>query len=335
MDARSLLLTGSRRLEWVSAALPALKPDELLVETTAGAISIGSELPVYLGTARSSAPAFYPRMTGYESVGRVLACGVEVRHLHVGQRVLAFYGHRTHAIIPAKKAIAIPDGVSDALALLAILTCDVSKGIRKVAPQPDEPVLVTGAGTIGLLTVFMLKAQGAQAVDVVEPAAERRALALRLGARRVLSPEDFLACHEASAQSYPVAIECSSRNAAFQLLQQQLDQHGRLCILADGNLEPLVLAPAFHEKELLVVGSSDGWDYHQHAAWYFHIVQQHQTGLEALFQEQITADELATTFERLATGTIRPTKVLVTYQDASTLKPHKKQQSDDARHSTG
>jgi alcohol dehydrogenase len=244
-----------------------------------------------------------------------------VQQLRVGERVLAFYGHRTHAVIPAGKAIAIPGASSDALALLAILTCDVSKGIRKLLVQPEEPVLVAGAGAIGLLSVFMLKALGVQMVDVVEPLAERRELALRLGARCALPPENLAGC-QANTQGYPVAIECSSRNEAFQLLQGQMQHNGRLCILADGNLEPLVLAPAFHEKEVLVVGSSDGWDYHQHAAWYFQMIQQCQTdtdlasslpALEQLFQVQITADTLAATFERLATGELHPTKVLVRY----------------------
>ena len=85
-------------------------------------------------------------MTGYESAGVVLSCGSHVQQFKTGDRVIAFYGHRTHAIIPEAKAIAVPDNVSDAVALLSILTCDVSKGIRKVAPTANEFVLVTGAG---------------------------------------------------------------------------------------------------------------------------------------------------------------------------------------------
>ncbi len=56
--------------------------------------------------------------------------------------------------------------------------------------------------------------------------------------------------------------ECSSRNDAYALLQNQMQRNGRICITADENLEPLVLAPSFHCKELSTVGSSDGWDYH-------------------------------------------------------------------------
>lgn len=89
---RSLMLTGPRRLEWVEEELPLLYPDELLIRTDAGAVSVGAELPQYRGTARSSTPARYPQMTGYESVGRVIACGAEAQRFSLGDRVVAFYG---------------------------------------------------------------------------------------------------------------------------------------------------------------------------------------------------------------------------------------------------
>jgi len=143
MPGRSLLLTAPRRLTWMEQALPSPMGREVLVETRAGAISIGSELPLYLGRARGAAPAAYPRMTGYESVGMVVACGADVRYLRPGERVVGFYGHRTHAVVAEDRVIAVPPGIDDKDALLVILTCDVAKGIGKA-------VLVAGAGVIGL-----------------------------------------------------------------------------------------------------------------------------------------------------------------------------------------
>jgi alcohol dehydrogenase len=310
MRRQSLLLVAPRQLECVTEELPPLQPNEVLVQTTAGAISIGSELPRYRGIARSTHPPSYPQMTGYESIGAIVACGSAVQRLRIGGRVVAFYGHRTHAIVPEAKAIAVPEGNSDALALLAILTCDVSMGIRKVGVKPGETVLITGAGAIGLLTVFVLKAMGVQAIDVVEPRAERRSLAVQIGARTAMSPQEL----ESMSNLYDTGFECSSRNAAFVLMQNSMRLEGRICILADGNLEPLVLAPTFHEKELRVVGSSDGWDYQEHARWYFDVVRRHSYNLEQIFNYHTTADELAATFERLATGAITPMKVMVQYE---------------------
>src|SRR5690606_14158698 len=134
----------------------------------AGSISTGTELPQYMGSERDGYGHHYPHMTGYENVAVVTACGTGVTGLDVGDRVLATYGHRTAALVPATKAIPVPPDIPDDLALLAILGCDVMKGIRKLQSARDDAVLVTGAGTIGLLAVWSLRALGIETVDVVE-----------------------------------------------------------------------------------------------------------------------------------------------------------------------
>jgi alcohol dehydrogenase len=183
--------------------------------------------------------------------------------------------------------------------------------VRKISPKPEETALITGAGAIGLLTLFILRAYGITKVDIVEPLIERHALARRLGAQNVWHPQDM----PIERKVYTVAFECSSRSKAFALLQKQIQPQGHICITSDGNIEPLVLTSDFHEKELQIIGSSDGWDYHKHATWYFREVQQHLTCLEEIFELRIAHDELISTFERLAEGDIRPVKVLVSYNN--------------------
>ncbi|HEX3723347.1 MAG TPA: alcohol dehydrogenase catalytic domain-containing protein, partial [Nitrolancea sp.] len=229
MQAMSLLLVGPEELAWTSAELGAPGSNEILVKTVAGAISIGTELPHFRGTSRSDATT-YPAMTGYESVARVLACGAEVERLQPGDRVVAFYGHRTHAIIPEAKAIIIPHDVSDEVALLAILSCDVGKGISKLAPAPDDAVLITGGGTIGLLALWTLKQHGVRHVDLLEPLVLRRRLASEFGATAVFDMDGA----EQSEIRYACGFECSSRDAAFGLLQRKLRHDGAICVLADG-----------------------------------------------------------------------------------------------------
>ncbi len=319
MQAHALLLTGPHQLTWISSELPMLQADEVLIRTTTGAISIGAELPQYRGTARASIPAIYPHMTGYESVGIIKACGSDVHHLHEGQRVVSFYGHRTYAVVPAYKAIPIPDDIPDTLAILSILTCDVVKGIRKVAPQANEPVLVTGAGAIGLLTLFMLTTLDIHNIDIVEPHPERLTIAKSMAIRSAIHPQEIAQRQE----DYAIGLECSSHNDAFALLQQKMRPNGRICILADGNLEALVLTPAFHARELLIVGSSDGVDYPGHAQWYFQTLRTspYTSTLKRLFEHHTTAQQLPTTFEQLASGVITPIKVLVHYNNTNNPLP--------------
>ncbi len=279
-----------------------------MVETIAGAISIGTELPHYLGTSRG-VDLQLPVMTGYESVGRILQCGPGVHHLVPGDRVVSFYGHRTHAIVPSKKAIPVPPDIGDELAVLTILSCDAAKGVRKLTPQPDDRVLVTGGGTIGLMALWTLRAYGVESVDVVEPIAERREIARRFGAANVFALDE-------TAQipgEYSCGVECSSHDTAFALLQRASKPNGSICILADGNVEPLTLSPDFHRKELHVVGSSDGWDYQAHAHWFFERTHQDEDLLTSLFQWRVSWRELIERFERLATVNPLPVKVLVGY----------------------
>jgi alcohol dehydrogenase len=297
----------------VAEDLPTPNRQEVLVRTTAGAVSIGTELPQYMGTEREVVVRGYPRMTGYESLAEVIVRGAGVESLELGDRVAAFYGHRTSALIQEAKAIRVPVGVSDALALLVILTCEVAKGIRKLSLRWDEPVLVTGAGAIGLLTLWVLRASGTRVIDVVEPLAARRALAHRLGARRAVPPG-----MPRLDDTYTTGIECSSRQAGFALLQERAAAGGKICVLSDGNKEPLILAPSFHTKELLIIGSSDGWDYQQHARWCFEQIKGGDPDLEALFEAHVPAEGLATRFERMALGEIDPRNAFVQYTPLST-----------------
>jgi alcohol dehydrogenase len=309
--AQSLLLHAPERLAWVAEQLPPPGPQEILIETTVGAISGGTELPLYRGTSRDLVAPHYPKMTGYESVGIVRARGAAVEHPALGARVVATYGHRTGAIIPAAKAIPIPETIDDATALLLILSGDVATGIGKLGMPPSEPILVTGAGTIGLLAVFTLACLGATAIDVIEPQANRRDLALAFGARRALAPGDA----STLADTYASGIESSSSDTAFATLQSHLRPHGPICILADGNIEPLILTPHFHQRQLLIIGSSDCPDYHAHARWFFPHAARHMPTLRRLFDRRVRRSALPATFAALATGDLAATKVLIEYSD--------------------
>jgi alcohol dehydrogenase len=243
---------------------------------------------------------------GYESVGEVLACGSEVTTVHPGDRVVGFYGQQDYAVCREDKVIAVPADISVAVALLVILSCDAAKGVFKVRPKISESALVAGLGTMGLLAVYFLREYvGLRRVDAIEPDADRVEVGRRFGIHQSFWPEPPTA-------AYDVAFECSARNQAFGALQRALRPHGRLCVLSDGNYEEFSLEPAFYEKELHVVGSSDGWDYHAHARWFFEHVQ-HTPYLSDLYQAQVDVKDLIACYADLAYGRIRPLKVLVTY----------------------
>ena len=303
---KALYHTEQRTLEWRDESIRPLDEDEVRIKTIACAISIGAELPTYQGSDVTDVSPRYPRKVGYESYGEVTAIGRAVTGIAVEDRVLAFYGQRTEAIVKASHVYKVPKQMGSKQALLAILSCDAAKGVRKLGVTPSSRVLVTGLGTIGLLTIdYLTRHFGVTAIDGIDPDSTRAAQAIRLGAASVTTA--------ATDRTYAFGIECSARNEAFQTLQRALEPGGKIVILSDGNREPFELDPSFYEKELTLVASSDGWDYRRHFDWYF---TQADAGerLEPIFDYTITYEDVIETFAKLDEGGIRPLKVLVRYE---------------------
>ncbi|WP_078380723.1 alcohol dehydrogenase catalytic domain-containing protein [Sutcliffiella halmapala] len=309
MYQKSLILSGKRELKWTKQILPPLEKDEVLVKTIAGAISVGAELPQYMESDRTNASPHYPKETGYESYGEIVAIGEAVEALKIGDRIVAFYGHKDYGIIKADKAIKVPNGIHYSDALLTILSCDAAKGVLKLNPKETDKVLVAGMGTMGLLAVFFLKEfSNLQHVDVLEPNSSRGSIAKMLGANNVFddlskSPKDY----------YAFGLECSAYNEAFKTLQKSVVNNAGICILSDGNKDKFELHPAFFKKELKIVGSSNGWDYKQHSKWYFDKIKKNSFQLRRLFELTISKEELIQCFEDISNGSINPIKVLVVY----------------------
>lgn len=310
MIQQSLILMGKKRLHWDSRQLPVLAPDEVLIQTLTTSVSIGAELPQYEANDLTDPAPEYPRKVGYESYGVIIGIGTNVTSLHIGDRVLAFYGQQSYGVVSEHKAFHVPAEIDDKSALLAILSCDAAKGVRKLNPKPEDAVIVSGMGTMGLLAVYYLKAfYGVAKVDAIEPDPARRKLAKTFGVGTVYAPD------EVEFNRYDYGIECSARNAAFALLQQAVKPRQSICVLSDGNKETLVLQPEFYEKELQIMGSSDGWDYPEHFQWYFESVQQAEY-VKQIFDMDIQRDDLIQTFSELSERMINPLKIAVTYPQA-------------------
>jgi alcohol dehydrogenase len=309
MEQKSLVLYGKKELRWIKSVIPTLEKDEVLIKTIAGAISIGAELPQYTEIDLTEKSPYYPKETGYESYGEVVGVGDEVKTLKIGDRVVAFYGHKDYGVIKEHKAIPVPKEIHHSDALLIILSCDAAKGVIKLNPKETDKALVTGMGTMGLLTIYFLKEYiKVNHIDVLEPNTLRTDLAQLLGAKNVFNDES-----ECPHDYYEYGLECSAHNGAFKILQKSLLKDGEICILSDGNKEQFQLQPEFYEKELKIVGSSDGWNYKKHAKWYFENIKEKDSYLNKIFELKIKKQELSQCFEDLSEGKINPLKVLVEY----------------------
>jgi 2-desacetyl-2-hydroxyethyl bacteriochlorophyllide A dehydrogenase len=176
-----------RRIE--IAEPPAPKPGEALVRVERIGIC-GTDLSGYLGKM----PFFsYPRIPGHELGVEVVALGPDVTNVRVGDRcsvepyincqkchacarghtnccenlqVLGVHtdgGMRPRFIVPARKLHPSAKLTLDQLALVETLAIGCH-AVNRGAPNAGDPVLVIGAGPIGLATIEFVKLSGAKTI---------------------------------------------------------------------------------------------------------------------------------------------------------------------------
>ena len=186
---------------------------------------------------------------GHEFSGTVVAVGREVRDHREGDRVVGFplascgecAGCRaglpsrcgrsslTGAQTPGAYAEHVAIAERDAFALPGTLSSDVGALVEPLAvglhalnttPRDEgEPVLVLGAGPVGLAAALWARALGAREVVVSDPVAHRRALAESLGAVPIdPNEQDVLQEFIKTTGGMPRAvIECIGRPGAVSL----------------------------------------------------------------------------------------------------------------------
>ena len=290
---------------WFASELPPPQPEEVLVKTVFGSISTGREVAQFKGEDPIAAGRPLPRRLGYENVAEVVQCGSQVQEFRPGNYVVGAYGHRDYALVPANQLI--PIAYPAPAALLVISGSDTARGITKLELGLRSPLLIMGAGAVGLLTLFNLAARGYRIIDVVEPEPARLALAQKFGARYGFVPDQI----PSAATGYAGGFECSGNSAAFLQLQNQMAQGGQICVLSDARLKPLPLSPVFHDRELRVYGSSNGVEHRAYARWFFAHAKRYP--LEEIFDLQIRFTELPEILAAMSEERIRPRKVLVLY----------------------
>jgi aryl-alcohol dehydrogenase len=96
----------------------------------------------------------------------------------------------THALAYERNVVRVPDGVP--LEIMGPLGCGVQTGagavMRSLACEAGSSILILGGGSVGLSAVMGAKIRACATIIVFEPHAERRALALELGATHALDP---------------------------------------------------------------------------------------------------------------------------------------------------
>lgn len=150
-------------------------------------------------------PISYPVTPGHEWVGEVVEVGKNVEGLSVGDRVVGecviktperihHFGfsmdgaNREYFAARPEWLHKLPDGVDDAKgALIEPFTCGYYAVLRHGGVDASQTVVVSGGGTIGLVSAAAAIGMGARVI-VVDPVPLRREIAMKLGADATVDP---------------------------------------------------------------------------------------------------------------------------------------------------
>jgi alcohol dehydrogenase, propanol-preferring len=135
------------------------------------------------GVAQGDVRIVYP----WVGCGACADCLGETDNMCTKPRSLGVFqhgGYATHVLAPHPRHLIDPGTIDPAVA--ATYACSgvtVYSAIRKVMPMPaDQPIVVVGAGGLGLNAIAVLKAMGHRRIMVVDVSAEKLAAAREAGA---------------------------------------------------------------------------------------------------------------------------------------------------------
>lgn len=139
---------------------------------------------------------------------------------------------RSQVVLPAANLLALPQELGFAEATLFEPLAVVLHSLRLAALGPAESAAVFGAGPIGLLTIAALRLAGAVRVLAVEPVAERRALALALGADAALDVAGASAGinAETGGRGVDVAFDCATCGDSINECSRSVRRTGRVVV---------------------------------------------------------------------------------------------------------
>lgn len=173
--------------------------------------------------------------TGYSGSGVIEAVGEGVSGLSVGDRVLVHGGcHLSHATVKADHVVKLPDNVALDVAALPIIAGFSLAGVRKTRIEVGESCMIVGLGLLGLFAVQFARLSGAMPVIAVDFDAQRRNMALHMGADIALDPSaaDFAEQVRAiTRDGANVVIESTGQGKALNQALTVTARFGRVSLL--------------------------------------------------------------------------------------------------------
>ena len=227
--------------------MPSIKDTEVMVKTrTVGICHSDYELLA----GRYIIPISYPVTPGHEWCGEIVEVGKAVKNFKVGDRGvgecvvrtperLHHFGFsmdgadREYFTVNPDWLHKLPEAVDDMRgSLIEPFTCGFYAVLRSGGTNASETVVVSGGGTIGLVTAAAALGMGARVI-VADPIPRRREIAQKLGAEAI-DPTDRgseQVMVMTGGKGADLVVECAGHDASIASVFDYACQDGRISMV--------------------------------------------------------------------------------------------------------
>ncbi|MBW4023090.1 MAG: zinc-binding dehydrogenase [Proteobacteria bacterium] len=197
-------------------------------------------------------PISYPVTPGHEWCGEIVEIGRNVRNFAPGERVVGecvvrlpdrihHFGFsldgadREYFVVRPEWLHKLPDAIDDGTAsLIEPFTCGFYAVRRSGGTDASETVVVSGGGTIGLVSAAAAIGMGARVI-VIDPISHRRDAALKLGAAAVIDPRDGgtveTVMQMTGGKGADLVVEASGHDASLGIVFDIVREEGRISMV--------------------------------------------------------------------------------------------------------
>jgi len=238
MNMRALVYNGPKSIRVEDVAVPAVGETDVLIRVKYCGVC-GTDIHIYNGEGGAFAVE-PPLIMGHEFSGIVEKTGSKVKKVKPGDLVTidpndmcgeCYYckngmeqfcqnvtgygttvngGFAQYCVVSEKQVFRFKEGMDALTAAMAEPVSCCIHGIDLCNIKLGDEVLIIGGGPIGLIILQLAKMAGASKVILSEPVAEKRELAMKLGADLAINPleEDVPEILKANCKNINVVIEC-------------------------------------------------------------------------------------------------------------------------------
>ena len=188
-------------------------------------------------------------------LGKPYLCQVDRRTIGLGDFPGGF---AEYLKVDPRMLIPIPEGVDSQNGALAEAFAASLHGIR-CSGKKGGSALVIGGGSIGLALVRLLKVMGFGPIALSEPVEEKRTLAVRFGADKVIDPfhENLIlrVMDETGGSGFDTVFECSGLGDSVQTAVNIAVNGGTVCVVSIIMQNIEIVPVVLNFKEVWLTGS--------------------------------------------------------------------------------